>query len=208
MDHRATDSEIVVFWDKPEKLSGEVTYTATLTHNGAKVSSCRVNRTHCGFDGLKAGSEYEIEVRLESGESLGTLTARTGKVKRVIDITKAPYNAIPDGKTINTASIQKALDDCDGDSLVYIPSGSFLTGALDIHSDSELLLAEGALLQGTSNPADYLPLIKSRFEGYERQCYRSLLNLGTLDHDAGFNCENVVIRGKGKIYGGGFDLAK
>ena len=37
-------------------------------------------------------------------------------------------------------------------------------------------------------------------------CYRSLLNLGTLDHTSGANCRNVVIRGKGVIFGGGAEL--
>ena len=40
------------------------------------------------------------------------------------------------------------------------------------------------------------------------RCYSSLLNLGTLDHAAGPNCENVVIRGKGTIASGGRELAE
>lgn len=34
------------------------------------------------------------------------------------------------------------------------------------------------------------------------------MNLGTLDHAAGANCENVVIRGKGTIASGGRELAE
>lgn len=140
--------------------------------------------------------------------SLGRVYFCTGKTKKRIDITASPYNAVGDGITMNTAAIQKALDDCDADSYVYIPKGDFITGALDMHSDSELYLGEGALLQGSVNPGDYLPKIHSRFEGYEMDCYRSLLNLGTLDNKAGYNCSNVVIRGKGSIMGGGSILAK
>ena len=39
------------------------------------------------------------------------------------------------------------------------------------------------------------------------ECYSSLLNLGTLDHTAGPNCENVILRGKGTIASGGKLLA-
>ena len=39
-------------------------------------------------------------------------------------------------------------------------------------------------------------------------CYRSLLNLGTLDGTSEYNCKNVVIRGRGKIFGGGATLAQ
>ncbi|MFR2047924.1 MAG: hypothetical protein ACLS3U_08325 [Lachnospiraceae bacterium] len=66
-------------------------------------------------------------------------------------------------KTLNTKAIQSAIDDCPkmaaDDSKRY-----FMTGALRLHSDMELYLAKGAVLQGTSNPEDYLPRIWSRFE--------------------------------------------
>lgn len=39
------------------------------------------------------------------------------------------------------------------------------------------------------------------------ECYSSLLNLGTLDHTAGPNCENIILRGKGTIASGGRLLA-
>lgn len=82
-----------------------------------------------------------------------------------------------------------------------------MTGALRLHSNMELYLEEGAVLQGTADPEDYLPRIPSRFEGTEMECYSSLLNLGTLDHAAGPNCENVILRGKGTIASGGKLLA-
>ena len=64
------------------------------------------------------------------------------------------------------------------------------------------------MLQGTDRVEDYLPRIWSRFEGTELECYSSLLNLGELDHDGGYRCQNVVIRGKGTIASGGRILAE
>lgn len=72
-----------------------------------------------------------------------------------------------------------------------------------MHSDMELYLEEGAVLRGTEVPDDYLPRIWSRFEGREMETLSGLLNLGELDHKAGATSENVVIRGKGTIEGGG-----
>ena len=92
--------------------------------------------------------------------------------------------------------------------MVYVPAGTFLTGALTLHDHMELYLEEGAVLQGSSNPEDYLPRIPSRFEGTERECYQSLLNLGVMDHRAGCTSEDVLIRGKGTISGGGRLLAE
>ena len=174
----------------------------------------------------EANTEYEISVKgiyqadmaliEDESESMQikqeikqqTITVHTFNRSVVIDITKAPYNAVGDGKTLNTKAIQSAIDDCPKDGCVMIPSGTFMTGALRLHSNMELYLAKGAILQGTANPEDYLPRIWSRFEGTEMECYSSLLNLGTLDHTAGPNCENVILRGKGTITSGGKLLAE
>lgn len=51
-----------------------------------------------------------------------------------------------------------------------MPVGTFLTGALTLHSDIELYVDSGATLQGLDKAEDYLPKIKSRFEGIEREC--------------------------------------
>jgi polygalacturonase len=39
-------------------------------------------------------------------------------------------------------------------------------------------------------------------------CYAALLNVGTLDRDAGYTCHNVKITGEGAVHGGGLQLAK
>ena len=82
-----------------------------------------------------------------------------------------------------------------------MPAGDFLTGALRLHSDLEIYLAKGAVLQGTTNIHDYSPRIPSRFEGTEMRCYSSLLNAGDMNHKTGPNCRNIIIRGRGTICG-------
>lgn len=187
--------EITVFWDKDGKNG-----PYNLLINGEKAESPK--STHFTLSGLTADTEYSVEIEGEK------LLLQTAKEKNKIDISKAPYNAVGDGKTMNTAAIQQAVNDCGNNDVVYIPAGVYVTAALDLHSDMELYLDENAVLLGTANPEDYLPKIHSRFEGLEMTCYRSFLNMGTLDHTAGYNCENVVIRGKGTIQSGGAELAK
>ncbi len=116
--------------------------------------------------------------------------------------------AVGDGKTLNTAALQQAFTDCGPNDEVYFPAGIYLTGALDLHSCMSVCLEKDAVLQGSSDPTDYLPRIWSRFEGTEQECYRSLLNAGHLDHTAGANCENILLYGKGTISGGGHVLAE
>ena len=208
MDYRAAATEAEIFWDLPKDAHPGCSYRIML--DGKVIGESF--RTHFSLKELSPECQYLAEVFMisssESPVSLGKITVMTACEKKKIDVTLPPYSAVGDGKTLNTKALQRALDDCGDNSFVYIPEGIFLTGALDMHSGSELFVEKGALLQGSEDPDDYLPLIKSRFEGYERECYRSLLNLGELDHDAGYNCENVIIRGGGSIMGGGWNLAK
>lgn len=158
----------------------------------------------------ESGEVRSAEVTRESGDAqiFGELRLTTEKAGRRIDVTQAPYRAAGDGKTVDTAAVQKALDDCGVGETVYFPAGTYLTGALRLHSDMELYLEEGAVLQGTDAPEDYLPRIWSRFEGVEQECYSSYLNLGELNHEEGYNCRNVTIRGGGTIASGGRSLAE
>lgn len=199
--------EITLYWEKQWELLDGVEYRATL--DGRVVE--KTIKTHVSFCNLQADTEYLIGVeRIDSAgqvvESLYQATLRTEKAKRRIDVTKSPYNAVGDGKTLNTAALQKALDDCTENDCVYLPQGTFLTGALDMHSDSELYLERGAILKGSEHEKDYLPKVKSRFEGIECICYRSLINIGAIDRNAGYTTRNVAIRGKGIIFGGGAPL--
>ena len=191
---------ITVFWRKPEYETG--TYDFFL--NGKYLSSA--DTTYYTFQDLEPETEYSVTIRCSHAET--KLICRTRAVHRCIDVSKAPYYAVGDGKTMNTQVLQRAIDDCGVHDIIFIPKGIFLTGALRLHSDMELYLEEGAVLQGTDCPEDYLPKVWSRFEGIERECYSSLLNLGNLDHTDGYNCENVMIRGKGTIASGGRSLAE
>ena len=195
--------EITLWWDKQWEIRGAVAYRATLNGEEAQLTPY----THVSFRGLAPETDYTVKVeRLEGDaavECLGVLTLTTPPAKRRIDVTAAPYFAVPDGVTLNTEALRRAIADCGKDDCVYFPKGVYLTGALDLHSDMELYLDEGAVLQGTARVEDYLPKRPSRFEGIEMECYSSLLNIGTLDHKSGPNCRNIVLRGGGSILGGG-----
>lgn len=201
------EDEITLYWEKQWELPDGVVYRAKL--DGQIVG--KTIKTHFSFQDLQAETDYSvcIERLNESGdvaEILYQASLRTLKAKRRIDVTKSPYNAVGDGKTINTSAIQRALNDCTANDCVYIPKGTFLTGALNMHSDSELYVERGAMLKGLESAEDYLPKTKSRFEGIECMCYRSLINIGELDYTAGYTTRNVTIRGGGIIFGGGAPL--
>lgn len=204
----ASDTSVTVYWEKTEVFA-EDTDCYRILLDGAVYGETK--RTHFSFDGLEPDRSYTVQVMLVQDGVVTTGTrerqVHTQRTKKVLDITKAPYGAVGNGYTLNTNAIQRAIDACGVDAMVYIPEGIFLTGALRLHSDMELYLEKGAVLQGTDRREDYLPLIPSRFEGMEMLCYSSLLNLGELDR-GGYNCHDVVIRGEGTIAGGGKSLAE
>ena len=67
------------------------------------------------------------------------------------------FGAMPDGKTLNTRAIQRAIDAAfqAGGGLVYAPPGKFLTGGLELKSRVTLYLEAGCVLLGSPNIGDY-----------------------------------------------------
>lgn len=77
------------------------------------------------------------------------------------------FGAVPDGKTLNTASIQKAIDACAkaGGGLVVVPEGKFLTSAFHLKSNVNLNLQAGAVLFFSDKRDDYASP-NSRYENF------------------------------------------
>ena len=101
------------------------------------------------------------------------------------------FGAVADGKTVNTGSIQKAIDKCNsnGGGIVYIPAGTFITGTVYLKSNVNLHLESGASLNGSSNMSDYAPFERP---GFGPSNYGVLFTL---------KAENVSITGQGTIDG-------
>ena len=185
--------------------AAEVHAVYTILLDGAVVG--QTQKTHFTVTGLAPQRAYAVAVTGGTSPAL-SICITTPPQRRRLDVTRPPYCAKGDGKTLNTAVLQKALDDCTEADEVYFPAGCYLTGALNLHSHIAVFLDEGAVLQGSDDPQDYLPRIWSRFEGTEQECYRSMLNAGRLDHAAGPNCEDILLYGSGTISGGGRVLAE
>ena len=73
-------------------------------------------------------------------------------VKNIKDI-----GAIADGKTLNTAAIQGAIDACaeNGGGQVIVEGGVYMFGTIVLHSNIELHIAAGATLLGSPRCEDY-----------------------------------------------------
>ena len=101
------------------------------------------------------------------------------------------HGAKGDGRTLNTASIQSAIDAAHerGGGRVVVPAGRFLTGALLMKSGVDLHVMKDAVLLGSTDPEHYFKL--SRWKA--------------LVIAEGQN--NISITGRGEIDGQGRKLA-
>lgn len=108
----------------------------------------------------------------------------------------ANYGGVGDGKTSNTEAFQKAITACNaaGGGMVNVPKGEYLTGPIQLLSNVELHVEEGALVQFSRTLSDF-PLVRSNWEG--RDTFNSQSPLW------GDNVHNVSFTGQGIFDGGG-----
>jgi hypothetical protein len=108
------------------------------------------------------------------------------------DFNPRQYGATGDGRTMDTAAIQKAIDAASaavGGGVVVFQRGTYLSGSITLKSGVTLQLDEGATLLGSPNRFDYRKLD-----------FHALI----LAHQQ----QNIGIRGKGVIDGQGKLLAE
>lgn len=101
------------------------------------------------------------------------------------------------GERSCTEAINRAIKECHnrGGGRVVIPSGRWKTGAIQLMSNVNLHLAEGAELHFSDSPQDYLPVVFTRWAGFE------LYNFSPLIYAK--DCENIAVTGPGRLFGHG-----
>ncbi len=106
------------------------------------------------------------------------------------------FGAIGDSITKNKTSFQKAIEDIkshNGGKLT-IPEGQyFMDGPIHFTNNMELHLEKGARLFFSSDPKDFLPVVKTSWEGTFVYNYSPFIYA--------YNCQNIKITGEGTIDG-------
>jgi len=114
---------------------------------------------------------------------------------RAQDFNITAYGAQPGADTDNTDAIRKAIEACHaaGGGRVVVPPGVFQTGAVHLKSNVNLHISEGATLKFSPDPAKYLPVVYTRFEGTECMNYSPLIYA--------FEQQNIAVTGRGTLDG-------
>jgi polygalacturonase len=115
--------------------------------------------------------------------------------ERAVDVRE--FGAAPDGRTLCTRAIQKAVDACAeaGGGTVRFPPGTYRSGTIFLKSGVVLHLAAGATLLASDDLADYpetVPALRSYTDNYTN---KSLIYAENVEH--------VGLVGRGVIDGQG-----
>jgi unsaturated rhamnogalacturonyl hydrolase len=105
------------------------------------------------------------------------------------------FGAAAGGQADCTAAIAQAIAACHaaGGGRVVVPAGAWLTGAIHLKSNVNLHVSEGATLLFKTDPAAYLPVVFTRWEGTECMNYSPLIYA--------FEQENIAVTGTGTLDG-------
>jgi len=117
------------------------------------------------------------------------------KSEGTFDVTK--YGADIKAVAKSTEAIHNAIAEAakSGGGTVYFPTGKYLTGPIHFKSNITLHLADNVVINFSTDFNDYLPMVKSRWEGTQ------LINFSPLIYADGV--ENIAIRGHGIFDGHG-----
>ena len=110
------------------------------------------------------------------------------------DFEISAYGAEGDNQTDCTEAFTKAITACHagGGGRVVVPPGQYLTGAIELKSNVNLHIAQGATIRFSRDSKKY-PLVFTRWEGTE------LMNFSPFIY--AFEQENIAITGKGTLDG-------
>jgi hypothetical protein len=147
---------------------------------------------------MRTASAISLSAGLASAQSVaGTRAAGGTRIYNVVD-----FGAKGDGKTLDTAAVQAAIDACNKDQggTVLVPAGVFVIGTVELKSNVTLHISAQGKLLGSADGKQYHAIDAIPLHG------DATLNDGNVGLIFGVEAENVTIEGTGTIDGQGTEF--
>jgi hypothetical protein len=144
---------------------------------------------------MRTASAISLSAGLAKAQSAaGTRSAGGTRIYNVVD-----FGAKGDGKTLDTAAVQAAIDTCNKDQggTVLVPAGVFVIGTVELKSNVTLHISAQGKLLGSADGKQYHAIDAIPLHG------DATLNDGNVGLIFGVEAENVTIEGTGTIDGQG-----
>lgn len=107
----------------------------------------------------------------------------------------AEYGASVSDFRATREAFGQAFAACAPDGTVVVPEGRWNTGGITVPGEVTLFFEDGAILNFSQDPNDYLPVVATRFEGMDVMNYQPFIYIP--------EAKNVAIIGNGTLYGNG-----
>lgn len=144
------------------------------------------------FIACQANNKVKIDIDHEAQKIIDQI-----KLPKIpsLEVSLLEFGAKGDGVYDNTTAFKNAMLSLSeqGGGKLLVPAGKYLTGPIHFKSNIELNLSQGAELLFKTNPAAYMPLVKTSYEGIE------LYNFSPLIY--AYKVENIAITGNGILNG-------
>jgi Glycosyl hydrolases family 28 len=138
---------------------------------------------------------------LKRSSLLFLLIVASAALAHAKDVSVKDFGVAADGKTLDTAAIQKAIDEVAsaGGGKVTVPKGTYLCGTLVLKDNLTLHLEDGAEILGTEDLTQYKNLDPFK-DGLGAEVGTAFVTI--------IDAKNVTIEGKGTFNGNGAAVAK
>lgn len=152
---------------------------------------------------LKPDTNYNVFIKdsksYKQSESVDIKTQSEAAAINVMD-----FGAVGDGKNVDTAFLQAAIEICPPYGRIIVPKGTYLTGPLFLKSNITFDLKEGAVILGLKERKNY-PILRGAIKGNKSEFYVGSWEGNEADEFASLitaiGVENVNIIGKGTLDG-------
>ena len=146
---------------------------------------------------MSLGSIGASELRAQVSSNANPANDLGARVYNIRD-----YGAKGDGKTLDTAAVQAAIDACTGDGggTVLVPAGTFQIGTVELKDNVTLHIAASGKLLGSADGKQYHAVNAIPLRG------DTTLNDGNWALLFAVNAKNVTLEGPGTIDGQGFQF--